>query len=85
MKVVGAATINEHTGKTETVDVKEVHPVDDGQLMNEEFFEGKSLEELAVAQGIQPLGSVGILAGGWPEDDDVEDALKELYQDREYH
>jgi RHH-type rel operon transcriptional repressor/antitoxin RelB len=47
------------------------------------FFSGKSIAELAKAQQVKPLKSIRALAGGWPEDDELDDVLKEIYRDRE--
>ena len=34
-----------------------------------DFFTGKSIQELAKAQGIEPLRKLSVLKGGWPDDE----------------
>lgn len=47
----------------------------DWQATSEEFFAGRTLEELAVTQGVEPLLHIGDLAGGLPDDEDVDEML----------
>ena len=46
----------------------------------ESFFRGHSIEELARVQGVEPIRDVSVLAGGWPDDEDVEAFLAEIYR-----
>ncbi len=46
------------------------------------FFNSKSLEELAREQGVGPLAGPEVLAGGWPEDEDLDGFLEEIYAER---
>jgi hypothetical protein len=48
----------------------------------QQFFAGTSIEELARAQNVAPLKDPGVLSGGIPEDEDVEDLLREIYNAR---
>lgn len=41
------------------------------------FFNGSSIEELARMQGVGPIADSSILAGGWPDDEDVEEFIAE--------
>ena len=41
-----------------------------------------SFEELVKAQGVKPLDDPSILAGVWPEDDDIDEFLEEVYRSR---
>jgi hypothetical protein len=47
-----------------------------------QFFTNISIEELARAQNITPLKDPSVLSGGIPEDEDVEDLLREIYNAR---
>ncbi len=42
---------------------------------NDELSVGRSVEELATSQGIEPLQHIGDLAGGLPDDEDVDEML----------
>ncbi len=44
--------------------------------MQERFWKGKSVEELAAEQGVKPVESMDDLRGEWPEDDDIEEFLR---------
>ena len=50
---------------------------------NRDFFVGKSLTELAVEQGAKPIRSINVFAGGFPEDEDLDDLLAELERIRD--
>lgn len=43
-----------------------------------EFFARKSLAELAREQGVGPIEDIGVFAGGFPEDEDLDELLAEL-------
>lgn len=47
-----------------------------------DFFLSLTLEQLAKAQGVKPLHDPGILAGVWPEDDDIDEFIEDLYRSR---
>jgi hypothetical protein len=47
-------------------------------LGNRDFFAGKSLSELAREQGVGPIKDIGVFAGGFPEDEDLDELLAEL-------
>ncbi len=45
---------------------------------NRDFFAGKSLAELAREQGVGPIKDIGVFAGGFPEDENLDELLAEL-------
>jgi hypothetical protein len=47
------------------------------------FFRGWSLDQLARLQGVDPVRDPASLAGGWPDDDDVDEMLADIYGQRE--
>jgi antitoxin (DNA-binding transcriptional repressor) of toxin-antitoxin stability system len=55
-----------------------------GEVLNgsKEFFAGRTLEQLAEAQGAGPLERLSELAGGWPADDDVDEFVDATYRSR---
>jgi len=52
-------------------------------LGDRDFFEGKSITELAREQGVTPIKDIRVFAGVIPKDDDVDDMLDEIYRLRE--
>jgi hypothetical protein len=51
-------------------------------LGNHDFFVGKSLSRLAREQGVGPIKDISVFAGGFPEDEDLDELLAELDQIR---
>ncbi len=47
------------------------------------FWQGSEIAVLAEAQGVKPVGDLGALLGGWPEDESVDDFLITLRQWRQ--
>ena len=47
------------------------------------FMAPHSLEELARLQGVKPLENVNALAGGFPEDENIDEFLDDIYKHRE--
>jgi hypothetical protein len=58
-------------------------PVNRPLLRDRTFFERKSLSELAREQGVGPVEDVSVLAGGFPDDEDIDEMLEEIYRLRE--
>ena len=79
IQLTGKARINPNTGKIEEVHIKEIGIVDQLLVGAKEFFSGRSIEELAQAQGVSPLVKPEKLAGGWPEEDDLDEFLKDVF------
>jgi hypothetical protein len=48
----------------------------------EEFWVPHSIDELARIQGVQPLSDPNVLGGGFPEDDDIDEFLDDIYRHR---
>lgn len=83
VEIDGTAAINGQTGKTESIAIKKVKPLDPLMVNAGSFFRGWSLEHLAQMQGVEPLRDPKSLAGGWPDDEDLDAALAEIYQQRD--
>jgi hypothetical protein len=47
-----------------------------------DFFAECSIEQLARAQGVKPLKNPETFAGAWPDDQDVDAFLEEIYSAR---
>ena len=50
----------------------------DDLATNREFFVAKSLAELAREHGVGPVKHISVFAGGFPEDEDLDELLAEL-------
>jgi hypothetical protein len=53
------------------------------QYGKHDFFAGKSLSELVREQGVGPIQDISSLAGGLPDDEDIDEMLEEIYRSRE--
>jgi hypothetical protein len=83
VKLVGDATINAQTGKLDSLKVTTIEPLEPLALGATNFFAAHNFEQLARMQDVEPLVDVGQLAGGWPEDEDVDQAVADIYARRE--
>jgi hypothetical protein len=82
VKIEGAATINPYSGKVESISIGKIGITEQLLIGAKEFYSGKSLEQLAEAQGVVPLNIPKLLAGGWPEGEDVDEFLEDIYSSR---
>ena len=67
----------------EAFHIRAVSPQDPLSTDAGSFVRGWSLDQLARLQGVDPIRNPAILAGGWPDDDDIDEALAEIYRQRE--
>jgi len=81
-RVEGEATVNAHTGKIESIEIKTVKSLDPLMVNAGSFFTGWTFAELVRMQAVEPLKDSKALAGGWPEDEDIDDVLQEIYEHR---
>jgi len=82
-RIKGQATVNAQTGRVESIHVEELRMLQPLLMGAYDFFAAKSISELAQAQGVKPLADVSILAGGWPDEEDLDETLDEIYRQRE--
>lgn len=82
VRLKGTATINPHTGRPEELHIQRIEIIDQLIVGAKDFFISRSIDELAEAQGVKPLLNPGILAGGWPDDENLDDFLEATYQAR---
>lgn len=82
VRVKGTATINPNNDRIEQIAIEHIEVVDQLFLGEKEFRKGRSLEDLALVQGVEPLTNPRVLAGGFPEDEDVDSFLEEIYSSR---
>jgi hypothetical protein len=83
VRIEGNATVNAQTGKTESIEITRLKPLDPLTVNAGSFFRGWTFEQLAHMQDVEPLRDPKALAGGWPDDEDVDDVLTEIYQHRD--
>jgi hypothetical protein len=81
--VEGRGTVNAHTDKLESVDLKTVQPLNPLDVNAGSFFTGWTFDQLVQMQSIDPLRDPKALSGGWPEDEEVDEVLNEIYQRRQ--
>jgi len=52
-------------------------------LQDRSFFQSRTLRELAMEQGVGPVKDISVFAGGFPENEDIDELLEEIYRLRE--
>jgi len=73
----GVAVLDEPVSLPDGTPVRvEVEPLD------ADFWQGKSVEQLAREQGVQPCADPRDLAGDWPEDESIDDFLAMIRRSR---
>ncbi|MGA2571686.1 MAG: hypothetical protein ABSF23_14305 [Terracidiphilus sp.] len=82
VRIEGAATINSNSGKVESIAIDKIGVTEQLLIGAKDFHSGRLLEQLAEAQGVTPLIDPKILAGGWPEGEDVDEFLEDIYSSR---
>lgn len=82
VKIEGIATINPHIGRIESIAIRKIGITERLLIGAKEFHSGRSLEQLAEAQGVAPLDNPKVLIGGWPEGEDVDEFLEDIYSSR---
>jgi hypothetical protein len=81
-RISGTAELNPNTGKPEELKIEKIEILDELALGAKDFFGSRTLTELARAQGVNALDNPADLAGGWPEDEDLDEFLLETYRSR---
>ena len=82
-RIRGQAVKNKQTGKLEIVKIDSVTPLPSLQMGADNFMAGHSIEKLAEMQHVQPLSDVRALAGGWPDDEEPDEMLADIYAHRQ--
>lgn len=83
VKVRGEALLDPHTRKVESIHIKEIKPIDPLVMGAAAFLCPRSFEELAELQGVKPLENINVLAGGFPDDENLDEFLDDIYKHRE--
>lgn len=82
VRIEGTATVNPNSGKVESVAIKKIGITEQLLIGAKEFLAGRSLEQLAEAQGVSPMVNPKVLVGGWPADEDIDAFLEDVYSSR---
>lgn len=82
VRISGDAKINPNTGKIEEIHIQDIGVMEQLLVGAKDFFSGKSITELAEAQGVRPITDPKALVGGWPAEDNLDDFLEEIYAAR---
>jgi hypothetical protein len=82
VRITGTATVNPNSGRVESIAVSKIKVIEELLVGEKDFHLGRSLEQLAEAQGVEPLRNTRALAGGWPEVDDLDVFLEDIYSSR---
>ena len=82
VKLTGTAELNPNTGRPEELKIEEIEILDELLLGAKDFFESRSLQQLADAQGVHPLSNPKELVGGWPPDENIDEFVASTYQNR---
>ena len=73
VSITGKATINPNNGKVESIAIQSLSVSEQLLMGAKEFHSGRSLQQLAEAQDVEPLANPKVLVGGWPEGEDVDE------------
>jgi hypothetical protein len=65
------------------IQFKAMGPLEPGVRAPDAFLTPPSFEELARLQGVKPLEDTNVLAGGFPEEEDIDEFLNDIYKHRE--
>jgi len=79
VRVKGEATLQPYTDRIDTIHVDEISPLPSLALGEGNFFARSSIRELAEMQKVKVLRDLSTLAGGIPEDEDLDEFLEEIY------
>lgn len=82
VRVNGIATINPNSGKIDSIALRDLTIIEELRVGAKDFILGKSLQQLADAQGVEPLANPKLLLGGWPIEDDLDSFLEDIYSSR---
>ena len=82
VRIYGTATINPNSEKIESIAIGKIGIVEQLLVGAKDFHSGRTLQQLADAQGVQPLVNPKVLSGGFPDDEDVDEFLEDIYSSR---
>lgn len=78
----GMATLKPYTDRIDSIHIDEITPLPSLHLGEGNFFANPSIVELASVQKVKPLDDISVLAGGIPDDEDVDELIDRIYAAR---
>jgi hypothetical protein len=81
-RIKGTAKVNAQSGRVESIAITDVSPLEPLSVNSGGFISGWTLDQLAQMQAVEPLDDVRALAGGLPDDEDLDAVLADIYQHR---
>lgn len=82
MRVSGEATIAPHSDRIECLHIHSIERLPSLSLGKDNFFAESSLSELASLQKVKPIKDMSTFASGFPDDEDIDAFLEEIYSAR---
>jgi hypothetical protein len=82
VRIIGTATVNSNSGKVDSIAIDSIGVTEQLLIGAKEFHSGRSIAQLAESQGVAPLSNPKVLLGGWPEGEDVDEFLEDIYSSR---
>jgi hypothetical protein len=82
VRIVGTATVNPNNEKVESICIQSIGVIEQLLIGAKDFHSGRSLQQLAEAQGVEPLNNPKVLVGGWPDGEDIDEFLEDIYSSR---
>jgi len=82
VRIKGEAIVQPYTDRIETIHIQEISPLPSLSLGEGNFAANRSIAQLAEIQKVVPLKDPSILAGGIPEDENLDEFVEEIYRAR---
>jgi hypothetical protein len=82
VRVTGEGTFQPYTQRLESLHIKTIERLPSLSLGDGNFYAESSLADLAASQKIKPLKNVSELSGGFPNDENIDTFLEEIYKAR---
>ena len=79
----GKAPLDSYVRRAASIHINKIEPLDPLVMGAAAFLAPHSFEDLARLQGVKPLEDTNVLAGGFPEDEDIDEFLNDIYKHRE--
>ena len=81
-RVTGLARVNPHSGKVEEIKIEKIELMDELLVGARNFTASYTIQQLAEMQGVRPLARPDDLAGGWPQDENLDEFIETTYRSR---
>jgi hypothetical protein len=82
VRATGEAVLLPYTERVESMRIDTINQVLSLALEKDSFFASSSIEELAASQKVGPIRDVGGFVGAFPENEDIDDFLNDIYAAR---